>query len=736
MYDPLGILNDAKPKKGQQQVDPLGILPVKKKELGGILGKIGGTVGVSNGRLEEIQKSDDPVKDLLSPAREQYKNAMGNYLSSQNEGQHSDMQGMNPPIIANMTDVKQQENPSDITKLTQEHNKAANNLVVTHDLIKNSLFKNGNVAKKVLQNASSKGKIDPNNETLQLASDKANEIDKVYNDYQSSHSIAASAINEAMQNDENFASQVKQLKGKLPPALEGAAIDNYIRSHKNDLEELSKTDRSLGTDYEDLKDNLEQRYPDYGMTVIANKLSKEREKAGYNSSIANFNTSTFQKHNDELASKILTPQEKTLYDKHKQDVAEMIDTGGALNRLSEGVESGLKGMAGSAKDVLGQTDKASHIYEQLNDEATNVSNGEKGWKKVIGETFHMGGTLLPLMAGGEIGEGLGLAPSTASGTAMTLQFGHGILKDAESKYPDDPNKAALSGLSNLIAWNVLPDLVPAGKVKDAFKEVKPELEKTIEDIGENETLNSVRNKLGDAFRKALPQYVKGVSEMTGLQVYNSLFDKLSMNDESFHKFHNDSDVGDVVKSMMAANILPAGMVGAGELINRPLETKPEEIQQPDAQKEEVPQEQTINEEPPIKQSVPNEESLSDLKIKSNQLQSALENPPTRDVSETNDEGESTGKVIKRQLKPSDLEAYKNEKQNELDDVSKKISDIESEHEKIMSLKPKLDDLPFLKEDEFDKAKSSDQMSDLADRQKGIKQQFKNLRKIADCIWAI
>jgi hypothetical protein len=55
---------------------------------------------------------------------------------------------------------------------------------------------------------------------------------------------------------------------------------------------------------------------------------------------------------------------------------------------------------------------------------------------------------------------------------------------------------------------------------------------------------------------------------------------------------------------------------------------------------------------------------------------------------------------------------------------------------VEQTKPKLNDLPFLKADDFEKARNSEQMDELAGKQKAVKQKFKNLRKISECIWAI
>lgn len=551
-------------------------LPVKKKDVGGN--------GTSNGNGQ--QSSDDPVKQILQPLRDDYGNKLTNYLQVKNISS-GDVQTMKQPFLPQFHDAfyQTQEPTSQVTQAKEQHNQAANKLSIVQNQIKNNIVPNGKVAKKKLADISSKGQLNPDNETQQLLSEKSNEYDKVYSDFLKTNSIVSSAVNEAMEEDPHFADQVKAMNGKVDPLLLGQITKNYITKHQGDLEELSNEDRNIGTEYENLRDNFPNVFPAEGKVDIANKISKERTKLGYNSIIGNFNTHTFSQHNSDIASKTLTPNEQEFYKKNKDDIDGMINTGGVLNNISQGTQESLLGMGGSLSDILGRTNKATHIQEQFDKQASQVSNGEQGWKSGVGNMFHMAGTLLPIMAGGEIGEGLGLTKAAASGSALTAAFGHNLLSEAEAKYPTNQNKAALSFLSNIIAYNVLPDIAPAGKVKDVFNSVKEPIEKAVENIGENETLNSIRAKIGNAFNAGLKQYGKGIGEMGGLGLYNNLFDKLAMNDDSFKKYHSDTDVGDIVKDMATANVIPGILGGVGELTKSKQEL-PNEQPQPEQQPQE------------------------------------------------------------------------------------------------------------------------------------------------------
>jgi hypothetical protein len=62
--------------------------------------------------------------------------------------------------------------------------------------------------------------------------------------------------------------------------------------------------------------------------------------------------------------------------------------------------------------------------------------------------------------------------------------------------------------------------------------------------------------------------------------------------------------------------------------------------------------------------------------------------------------------------------------------------VESKSEPTTTIeKPKLEELPFLKTEDFDKARNSSHMAELGSRQKEIKEKFTGLRKMIECLWS-
>jgi hypothetical protein len=563
MYDPLGILTETKPEQKKQVVDPLGILPEVKKKEGGVLN---GTGKVGQSQLSKtIDEEDDPVKAVLTPVKNQYKNAAGRYIIlNKNEAFHSEQQYQKPiltdrgELIPSSKELAGQE----FIKAKQNADKAAHDLIVTRNTISDNAFPNGVAAKNYLANKlSKKGKLNPDNETEQLAQQKSKEYDDVAGQVLTSQSITAAAINDKLKNDPEFAKKYNELKSDgidLPNAVEGQIVASYIYKNGRNLQALAdQHPNEVKDDYEDLKTNLVNKYPDFGISVVANKISQEREKLGYNNAVANFHTNTFDKHNDEIASKILTPQEKQIWDTNKDDVTSNIDTGGFVNRIGEGIEGGLENTKNLFKRVTGQSSEGERISEEMNKQATGVTSGEKGWKKSFGTAGDFLGIVGYMATGGRVTEGLGANPIVADKITTGLTFGEQMMREGEMKYPDNDAKALLSGVTNTAAFMALSPF-KAGKVSEALSKISPEIEGAIKTIPENATAQTTKEALVDAFQKGMSNYGKGIVDMGALTLFNQGLDKALGGED-----HPEGELAQTLEKMAIGGLIPSAIVGAG-----------------------------------------------------------------------------------------------------------------------------------------------------------------------------
>ena len=85
--------------------------------------------------------------------------------------------------------------------------------------------------------------------------------------------------------------------------------------------------------------------------------------------------------------------------------------------------------------------------------------------------------------------------------------------------------------------------------------------------------------------------------------------------------------------------------------------------------------------------------------------------------------------MQKPLKKADLEKH-------IEDRNTEIKKIDEQTKEIMDKKPQFEDLTLVNGAEFEKAKDSEHMDELVGKQKRIKKNFENLKKISDCIWAI
>lgn len=457
----------------------------------------------------------------------------------------------------------------------REYKSAQGNFAIANQMLEDETFENGLKAKEYLQKRVEKnGSLNPNNRTERLAQKKSDLIDQIHKDITGPDgrgSIASAAIFEKQNENPLFNEQLNKLRQSglsLPQSAEGLAIAEYLQKHGKDLAALSDIDETVKWDYEDLRDNLLTKYPEFGTAVVANKVSREREKRGLNNKFANFQWGSFEKNTDNIADEILTPKEKEVYDTYiKENKKKYIDVGGFLNRFEEGIEQGAKSTWGSIQDITGQRSAAEDIYTGLEDEAKYINSGEKGWKKAFGDMGHFGGIMADMIVGNKA---LPFNAATSNRVMTMLTFGDDFVKEARKKYPNSPFKATLSAMVNTGAMGVFTNIFPASKVNKLYSNVKPEIESAIKSLDSQTITKEVaKNAIMDAFKKGILQYGKGIGEMTAFHELNKITDKiLGLDKKAYDQYYPSGDTLDVIKSMAISSLPMVPLIGIGEYKKR------------------------------------------------------------------------------------------------------------------------------------------------------------------------
>lgn len=505
--------------------------------------------GVSKDILPTEIDRNDPAKSLLSPFQQKQQQAAERAAIPVSE---STAQTFLTPSKEYQQTLESQNIPS--------LPRANENLDNATSLVKSALFPTGKNAKdyltsRIMQN----GKIDPDNQTENLALQSKNEYDNLFNGIVNSKGIENAAINEKLNTDENFKRQAEALRSEgldIPRAMKGEIVANYLYNNRDNLKDLVQEHPELKKDYEDLSNNFLTKYPETANAIVANKISQAREKLGYNSSVANFDTNTFEKHNDQIA-KTLSPEEQKVWNNNKDDITKMIDTGGMLNRFEEGIEGGWSATKGLFNRVAQLNTHGQRISDEMIKQATAVTNNETGWKKALGTASNMMGTITYMMAGQGLGQGVGLNPATAEAATNVATFAEPMFREGEMKYPDNPFKATLSGMANTIAFASLSPL-KSGKVSEALSFIKPEIDDAIKSLPENATVNTAKKRILTSVENGLKQYGTSVAEMgLVLPAVNQGMDMaLGLDKRTFDKYHHD-EFQNSLKTIAIGGVVPA-----------------------------------------------------------------------------------------------------------------------------------------------------------------------------------
>jgi len=531
-----------------------------------------------------VKKSSDIVKPLTEKVDKEARNTINDIMYSEGDA-------WKDPVKAIDDKAKAATNIDEFTAL----NRAA-------DLTTQSLAPTGYDAMRVL-NSSLWGQAKEDNQTANLLKAKAKE----YNDdvaplreinieqpIGEHNQYAASVYSDQMKNafikayankNTDFKNQLESagidindpfLYKRIGDAKAGQITDEYLHN-KNVEDFLQKENSNLLPAYQHAQNKLLEDHPDYGVPKIANDLSRELQKTGYNNRdfIFNFDTESSREFVDHMARQRYkdNPELLKFYEDHISEIHDSMDKPSFFEGVASGIKNVYSGIGNTASTLF--QSKAEDIKDEWNKEATNVSADPEGLMKLIRNSGHAVGFVSGLMAGGEVAQGTKLAGTPAG--AQRLMVGTSVfgneLKEAEMKYKS-PVKAWVNAGLNTTAFVMLQDIFPASKVSKVFNEIKPELNKIAENLSSGaitkevarENATSVLSKAVDFGKKAFKQNVKTSAEMTALTGMKQGMDTImGLDEQTYDKYHPDGELEDTFKTMFLSNAPIAGLSAYGEI---------------------------------------------------------------------------------------------------------------------------------------------------------------------------
>lgn len=460
-----------------------------------------------------------------------------------------------------------------------------NSLNAAAHLIRQSLAGDGFEAKKTLAETVL-GQLGEDNQTTKMLRNRAAEydkatqslrdlrfgnddnIDKPLGDTNFKDKLYSAAVKYYAEKNPAFKKQLEiagvnmdfvtngtpSLKGKTGVIMQEYLNDPEIHTF------LEKENPNLIPAFEEVKRGLYTDNREFGINQVANKVSREVQKTGYNNiePIFNFHDKGHEEMNNLVAKEVLSPEELKIWNENiKDNQAKYMDE----PSLFEGIASGIKHTAGGIANTF--TEPFKPVSETIKDnwekEASHVSADPQGLMKYTRELGNTIGLLATIAATGNV-TGLSNAASTV------LAFGGDMLEQGKVKYPDSPVKAWTSAAINTTMYAALAaDIFPKGKM--AFAEIQPEVSTVIENLtAGNITREAARQELNTIGKKAIDLAggtLKGgarvSAELTGIAAINQGLDKI-MGLEAYNDFHPDDEIAKTLTSSFI-NFLPVVAVG-------------------------------------------------------------------------------------------------------------------------------------------------------------------------------
>ena len=339
---------------------------------------------------------------------------------------------------------------------------------------------------------------------------------------------------------------------------------------------IQKENPDLLPAIQDIQENLIYDNKDYGKVQLANEISRDMQKEGYNKIDPIFNFEENAKGAGDATAETLyanDPKKLQFYRDNKEDILNKLDAPSLLTGFAEAGRGFGKGIINTFEQPFESLPKT--IKEGWEKEASHVSADPKGLVKFLSDSGHALGFVASIGATGNVLGAAGLGSNAASMTSLGVGFLGDNLEQAKMKYPDSPVKQWTSALFNTGLYMAMGKSVfPAAKVEQAFAKVQPGVSKTIENLASGKiTREAARAELNSFGKQALEiagsglqKNIKVSAEMTGIAMLNKAMDKiLGMDEQTFKEYHPEGEESDTFKSMFLSNIIVNGLAARGQV---------------------------------------------------------------------------------------------------------------------------------------------------------------------------
>lgn len=366
-----------------------------------------------------------------------------------------------------------------------------------------------------------------------------------------------------LKNGSDFYLQLEDKTGQVVNEILGDEdFTDYLKNENPDLYNSVKL----------VADNILTDNKAFGANVVANEISRERQKSGYNNPIVEFDDRYFRRENDLVAERLYAndPQKMQIYKEIiSQNPDKYIDTPNLIESVAHGAKGVYQGIGNTFSAPFKTT--SQQIKDVWRKEANNVSADPDGINKFMSGTGHVLGFVVALGGIGNVigAGGAGLYSSKVAPTLSgTIPFVGDFYQEGVAKYPDSPVKAATSTALNTILYGALSQRIfPAKQVKEAFSKIKPEIGKVVESLAAgNITKEAARRKAQSLIKDGIELLGGGMAksakisaELSAITAANRGLDKLMMGKNEFSQFHPDEEIEDTFKSLFLDNLVLGGM---------------------------------------------------------------------------------------------------------------------------------------------------------------------------------
>lgn len=546
-----------------------GLIPSKSESvLKGEVKSIQGTDKVEQSK-EEVDP-EDPLKSMMAPIKSELGERYTNYLaSSKPSGKESTNQNQTSRILKDKLD---RENT--------RRNHMDGNAIVTMNAIQkqkeHEIFPDADKAAQLLNNyAANKGiqigdLLDPNdetinnlpknNETIKAAVKQIDDYRKVYDELQESGGrLQEAAINRKRKEDSNYNDKLFKLQEHaytndynvtVPEAERGAITYDYITNPN--VRAIAEKDPELKEQYDNLVNNFYQIYPEFGKTLVANKLSQAREDKGLNNPFLNVVGKATM---DKIADEVLTPQEKQVYiDKIRPDVRGTIDTPGFVENFGTSALEGVEGVKQTFQELAPGASDADLLRESMDKAAKTVQVTPKSNLNKFGNlTGKFAGMVVPIGYGGRLLQGIGVAgkATTANALMTGLTFYGQEKAHARELMPKDEVGQDLFAAGTTAAYMFASNIFKDFKALDGLtKEIRPSIQNIVKEFNAGTiSKEAARDAAATAFKTAankaleltkgtITQNTKAALEMTAIQYGKNMAEKI-LAPESYNEGEHD-----------------------------------------------------------------------------------------------------------------------------------------------------------------------------------------------------